>query len=152
MSTTGFRMKSIMAWSGLLTEEEGVLAPEVVARLEAAYERAQKIAAALPFTYDPLWLLKGYRPEGWENLAAALTPGRDALQQYREKLHTLSPEAALELDYLVGAQMAVLEESLVLFLRALIEARHAEQPTFQGVCGWLLKVLKGCGVYRGRRR
>jgi hypothetical protein len=143
MSTIGFYMKSITAWSDLLTEEEGFLVPEFVERLEAAYERAKKIATALPFTYDPLWLLKGYRPEGWDNMEAALTPGRDALKQYREKLYTLSPEAALELDYLVGEQMAVLEESLVLFMRALLEARQAERPTRQGICGWL-KVLM-CG-------
>jgi hypothetical protein len=135
-------MKSITAWSDLLTAEEGVLAPEGVGRLEVAYARAQKIAAALPFTYDPLWLLKGYRPEGWDTMEAALTPGQDALKQYRAKLRILSPEAALELDYLVGEQMAVLEESLVLFLRALLEARQTGRPARRAFCGWL-KGLRG---------
>src|SRR5262249_22198165 len=59
---------------------------------------------------------------------------------------------ALELDALVGEQMAVQQESLVLFLRALLEARQTERPIYPGVCGWLRKVLKGCGVYRGKRR
>jgi hypothetical protein len=74
MSTPRFRMRSITAWSALLTAEEGVLAPEEVERLEAAYERAKQLVAALPFTYDPLWLLTGHRPEGWEYLTGALSP------------------------------------------------------------------------------
>src|SRR5215813_1970326 len=74
MSTPRFRMRSITAWSELLTAEEGVLAPEAVERLEAAYERAKQIVAALPFIYDPLWLLTGHRPEGWEYFTGALRP------------------------------------------------------------------------------
>jgi len=143
MSTPHFRMKSVTAWSDLLTVEEGVLAPESVERLEAAYQRVQRMAAALPFTYDPLWLLTGQRPEGWEYLTGALRPGRDLAAQYLDRLHAvqaLSPPAAqlaTELDHLVGERLAELEGQLVLFMRALLETRQTERPPRRGFWGWL---------------
>src|SRR5262249_22982135 len=126
-----------------LTAEEGVLAPEDVERLEAAYERAKQLVAALPFTYDPLWLLTGQRPEGWEYLTGALRPGRDLAAQYLDRLHALqalSPTAAqlaTELDHLVGERLAELEGQLVLFMRALLETRQTERPPRRGFWGWL---------------
>ena len=143
MSTPRFRMRSITAWSALLTAEEGVLAPEEVERLEAAYERAKQLVAALPFTYDPLWLLTGHRPEGWEYLAGALSPGRDLAAQYLDRLHALqalSPPAAqlaTELDHAVGESLAELEGQLVLFMRALLETGQMARPTRRGFWGWL---------------
>jgi hypothetical protein len=143
-------MRSITAWSALLTAEEGVLAPEEVERLEAAYERAKQLVAALPFTYDPLWLLTGHRPEGWEYLTGALRPGRDLAAQYLDGLHALqalSPTAdqlATELDHAVGERLAELEGQLVLFMRALLETGQMERPTRRGFWGWLKAHAGSC--------
>jgi hypothetical protein len=101
MSTSSFC--SITAWSDSLTEEEDHPTSKYVERLEAAYRRAQRIAADLPTAYDPLYLLVSDRPEGWGYLEGTLSLGRNARDRYREKLHTLSRETAFEIDLLVAS-------------------------------------------------